>query len=131
MLLEVGVKALIKNPQGKYLILKRLNPYPGEKESRWDAPGGRINIGETLFDALRREIKEETDLKMVGAPQIINAQDILRVKTKHTVRLTFTTKASGKVKMNPEEHSEYKWLSLSDLKKLHCDMYLTPVLSAL
>ncbi len=58
--LEIGVKAFIQNSEEKYLLLKRSNPYPGEDFCRWDIPGGRINAGEKLEEALAREIKEET-----------------------------------------------------------------------
>jgi len=124
--LEVGVKALIMNDAGQYLALKRSKPYPGEEEPRWDIPGGRINLGETLLDALAREIKEETNLKMTGTPEIILGQDILRVPGKHTVRLTYLAKASGNVELS-DEHPEYQWVNLESFKQLYHDLYLDPV----
>jgi hypothetical protein len=47
--LQVGVKVLLKNPQGKFLLI-RANPvkYP-EKESRWEIVGGRIDVGTPLL----------------------------------------------------------------------------------
>lgn len=126
-MLEVGVKALIKNSRGEYLFLKRLKPYQDENEPRWDIPGGRIEIGEPLHVALRREIQEETGMKMLGEPKIIHAQDILRVVDKHTVRLTYVVEAEGDVTFNEDEHTEFSWLSLSQAEKLHHDLFLTPV----
>jgi 8-oxo-dGTP diphosphatase len=38
---------------------------------RWDLPGGGIKPGEKVLDALRREIKEETNLELVGSPKKI------------------------------------------------------------
>lgn len=50
---NVGVKALITNPKGEYLIVSsRRRPY-------WDLPGGRINKHESIEHALKRELKEE------------------------------------------------------------------------
>ncbi len=44
---------------GKALIVKRAHePRKGE----WSLPGGRVELGETLVEATRREIKEETGL---------------------------------------------------------------------
>ncbi len=57
LLLQVGVKALLKNPQGKYLLLHRsAKKYP-EVRNAWDIVGGRIEPGTALADNLRREIK--------------------------------------------------------------------------
>ncbi len=128
MKLEIGVKAFITNNQGDYLLLKRTQPYPGDTEAKWDIPGGRIIAGETLAQALAREIKEETGLTMTSEPMIIQAQDILRVKDKHTVRLTYQVSAAGEVKLNPKEHSEFTWVPLEKIKDFHHDTYLTPVL---
>lgn len=131
MELQVGVKALIKNSNGEYLFLKRAEPYEREKKCRWDIPGGRINIGEPIYEALKREIKEETGLKMIGIPQVIFAQDILRGSDKHVVRITFTVKAKGKVTLDKKEHSEYSWVNLNDAQRLHHDKFLTPVFKKL
>ena len=128
MLLEVGVKAVIKNSNGLYLLLLRAKPYHGENKCKWDIPGGRINPGEELEKALAREITEETGLKMVGKPHIIYAQDILRVVGKHTVRLTYLVKVKGKVKIDPLEHKDYGWFSIGEIKKMNYDKYLAPVL---
>ncbi|MGH9172982.1 MAG: NUDIX domain-containing protein, partial [Vicinamibacterales bacterium] len=54
----VGVGAVIVL-DGRVLLIKRAHePRKGE----WSLPGGRVELGETLADATRREIKEETGL---------------------------------------------------------------------
>ncbi len=130
MELQVGVKAFIKNSKGQYLLLKRCSPYSGETECRWDIPGGRINPGEPLDEALAREIKEETNLVMKDPPEILYAQDILRVEGKHVVRLTFEVSAKGEVLLS-DEHTEYKWMSKFQMRKTFHDLYLTPVINLL
>lgn len=41
------------------MIVKRANdPYKGE----WSIPGGRVELGETLVEAVQREVREETGL---------------------------------------------------------------------
>lgn len=131
MVLQVGVKALIQNTQGKYLFLLRSKPYPGEKQPKWDVPGGRINIGEPLTEALAREIKEETSMALQGDPQILFAQDILRDKDKHVVRITYLAQVVGKIRLDASEHQSYEWLTLSQARECYHDIYLTPVLDLL
>ena len=60
--------ALVKR-DGRYLVLKRgLEPY----RDRWELPGGFVEAGESPTEAVRREIFEETGLR-VETPSIIGA----------------------------------------------------------
>lgn len=129
IILQVGVKILLRNQDNKYLLLRRsLEKYP-EVESRWDIVGGRINPGETLLENLRREIKEETALELIGKPQLIAAQDILRVAGRHGVRLTYIGEASGEVVLDTSENDMYKWYSWDELVKLEdVNMYFKELL---
>src|SRR5215203_19333 len=62
----VGVGAVVVR-DGKALIIKRAHePRKGE----WSLPGGLLELGESLQDALRREIKEETSLDVEVGPVI-------------------------------------------------------------
>jgi len=139
MQLQVGVKALLQNSEGKYLLIKR-NPetYTGVS-ARWDLPGGRIEAGASLLENLKREIKEETNLDLLKEPRLIAAQDIFasliadsrglhaeerRMKTKmetskretfHVVRLTYTGEIEGDVILS-KEHTDFRWVTFEELK---------------
>lgn len=130
MELQVGVKVLLKNKEGKYLVMCRsAEKYP-EVGVQWEIPGGRINIETKLLENLQREVMEETGLEIVGEPKLITAQDILK-QDKHVVRLTYIGQADGEVKLS-DEHSDFKWLSLGEIKNLEpIDKYFKEVLSSL
>src|SRR3989344_1576242 len=116
MELQVGVKILLKNKTGKYLVVCRsVDKYP-EVGAKWDIVGGRINTGFSLMENLRREVIEETGLKITGEPKLIAAQDILKTD-KHVIRLTYLGFADGEVKLS-DEHSEYHWMSFEDMGNL-------------
>lgn len=128
--LEVGVKVLLYfKKANKYLVLQRAQPYPGEKYCKWDVPGGRIIPGEPLVKALKREVKEETGLAVKKIDKILLVQDILRVKSKHTVRVTFLAETSSdRVRLDQKEHQAFQWLTLPEIAKLKHDIYIKPVL---
>lgn len=134
MELQVGVKVLIKNPKGKYLLLKRNpNKYP-DAQIGWEMPGGRIVSGTPLLENLKREVNEETGLTLTKVTKILGVQDILRIKHKHVVRITYLGQTKGKIKLDEEENTEYKWFNLKELKSLpnkEIDMYFAEVLKEL
>lgn len=117
MELQVGVKALLKNKEGKYLLLRR-NPkkYP-EVGPKWDIVGGRINPGSKLLENLKREIKEEVGLDYIGNPTLVAAQDILKSADKHVVRLTYTGEIEGHPTID-DDHLEAKWFLADEIKDM-------------
>lgn len=131
--LQVGVKALLQNEEGKYLFMKRAEPFPGEMEAIWDIPGGRITPGETQQEALLREVREETGVTLTSIIGVLGVQDILRVFQKHIVRVTYLAvcKDVHDIKLDPKEHSAYKWMSLNETKDLPLDTYLEPIIKKL
>lgn len=128
MELQVGVKILLKDKSGKYLLLKRSpDKYP-EVGAMWDIVGGRIDPGSTLLENLKREIKEETSLELKDEPKLVAAQDILRIEGKHVVRLTYVGAIDGEPTLD-EDHIEYKWFTLDELKSLdNIDKYFKELL---
>ncbi|NLS94350.1 MAG: NUDIX domain-containing protein [Planctomycetaceae bacterium] len=60
-MLVPGVRALILNPQGEVLLMRRLDM------PCWCLPSGSVELGETALDALRREVAEETSLAVLEA----------------------------------------------------------------
>jgi mutator protein MutT len=62
----VGVGAVVVN-DGKVLIVKRAH---APRQGEWSLPGGRVELGETLVAATRRELKEETGLEVEVGPLV-------------------------------------------------------------
>lgn len=117
MELQVGVKILLKNNAGKYLVVRRSAVKYPTMEPKWDLVGGRINPGSSLMENLQREIMEETGLTIIGEPKLVAAQDILKGNDKHIVRITYIGEADGEVMLS-DEHTDFKWLPISDILKL-------------
>lgn len=132
MELQVGVKVLLKNREGKYLLLKRNRvKYPEMPTlDLWDIVGGRIEIGTPLIDNLKREVMEETGLLLTNTPKLIAAQDILRLSSKHVVRLTYTASIEGVPQLD-DDHVEYRWVTREEMQKLgdELDIYFRELLA--
>jgi 8-oxo-dGTP diphosphatase len=127
--LQVGVKVLMKSKDGKFLFLHRsAEKYP-EVNRLWDFPGGRIAIGTPLLENLEREVKEETGLSISGQPKLLGAQDILK-DDRHIVRLTYVASTDGEGLRLSEEHDDFAWLSLDEIRNREdFDKYLRALLA--
>lgn len=55
-----AARALVLDPDGRVLLVRFVNPDTGEEF--WTTPGGGIDPGESLEDAIGRELREETGL---------------------------------------------------------------------
>ncbi len=60
----VGVGALIMRDD-KILLIQRAYP---PSVGRWSIPGGLVEIGESIWNACKREIAEETSLENIVLP---------------------------------------------------------------
>jgi phosphoglycolate phosphatase len=112
------VGALIFNARQEALMIRT-----HKWSNKWGIPGGKIRWGETSEAALRREILEETSLKIAGI-EFVLAQDCIHskefYKDAHFVLLNYTCRCTAKnprVVLN-EEGREYRWLALPAAKKL-------------
>jgi 8-oxo-dGTP pyrophosphatase MutT (NUDIX family) len=62
--LTVGVRALVLDPEGRVFLIRHTYT-PG-----WHLPGGGVEPGETLLEALARELREEGNIELSGTPRL-------------------------------------------------------------
>ena len=112
------VGALIFNSKNEVLMIRT-----HKWSNLWGIPGGKIKWGETSEAALRREILEETGMKISGIKFVL-VQDCIRSKKfyrdAHFVLLNYTCRCAGKnprVKLN-DEGREFRWIKIAEAKKL-------------
>jgi O-acetyl-ADP-ribose deacetylase (regulator of RNase III)/ADP-ribose pyrophosphatase YjhB (NUDIX family) len=105
------VDALIEIDGGVVLI-QRKNPPFG-----WALPGGFVDYGESLEDAVVREAKEETNLTLTEIKQFHTYSDPRRDPRFHTIGTVFLAKAKGTPKAGDDAGS-LKIVKLSEIAKL-------------
>lgn len=85
----LSVDAIIEI-EGGIVLIKRKNPPPG-----WAIPGGFVDCGETVENAVVREAKEETGLDIKLVRQFHAYSDPKRDQRHHIVSIIFIATASG------------------------------------
>ncbi|MCY3410097.1 MAG: NUDIX domain-containing protein [Candidatus Heimdallarchaeota archaeon] len=81
----------------------------------WEIPAGRVEKGETLENALQRELKEELNVELTGS-KLIDAYTFVR-KDNMMLLLSYICNFQGNISKS-QEHKELRWVSLEQAKQL-------------
>jgi len=109
---HVGVYGFIVNTDNRFLLVKRNknDSMPG----LWEFPGGSIEHGEHPEDAVRREVKEETNLDIdVPFPLTVLSSTPVNRQYIRIVYLCRLTSDNQSVVLS-DEHTDHVWLSTDE-----------------
>jgi nucleoside triphosphatase len=118
---EPTVRAFIFNAKGELLLLQS-HKWPG----RYVIPGGHVELGERLEQAVVRESKEETGLDVYDVA-FINFQEFIYDpafwKPRHFIFFDFACKTDGAEVCLNDEAQGYIWVELRQALSLALDTY--------
>ena len=115
-LIMVGATLLALNQKNHLLMIKRTD------NNRWGVPGGAMELGESLEETVKREVREEIgvdvkDLELFGVYsgqelyyKYPNGAEVYNVSVVYIIR-----NFNEEVIVNPDEHSEYKYFDVRNL----------------
>lgn len=118
---EPTVGGLIFDPDDRLLVVKS-----HKWRDKYVIPGGHIELGESMEQALKREIKEETnldihDIDFLGFQEFIFDTNFW--KKRHFIFFDFVCRTdSTNVKLD-DEAQEFLWASVQDALKLPLEPY--------
>ncbi len=120
---EVAVAALVIDAAGRVLLIKRGRPPAAD---RWTLPGGRVERGETLAQALHRELAAETGLQARLGPlfevfEYIDAQF-------HYIILDYRMMEPVGTLLAGDDAAEARFCSLAEAESLPTTDGLMPIL---
>lgn len=83
-LFRVSLKAVILNDNGHVLVVKESG------RDWWDIPGGGLDHGESIKQALARELREEVSLRGDFQYEVILVEDPRQIQTHHLYQMRIT-----------------------------------------
>ncbi|MBI2484615.1 NUDIX hydrolase [Candidatus Uhrbacteria bacterium] len=133
-----SVYGVAQNANGDLLVVK-----PGWND-QWELPGGGVNKGERLLEALKREMLEETGYRVLSISELpvhigehrfyLRRSKIFHYTICLSYRVEFSDEPRDTSKMNvelPDEVVEMRWVPLKDFTKENCHPITLPVVEVL
>jgi 8-oxo-dGTP diphosphatase len=115
---DVVMLALHKDQLQVLLIKRDIAPFRG----RWAIPGGFVHVDESLENAARRELKEETGVKDVYLEQLFTFGDPRRDPRGRVITVAYIALLPGAVKVEAASDArEAQWWPAIDLPPLAFD----------
>lgn len=114
----VSVVAVIRNNEGKYLVLKRSEreiAYPG----MYTFPGGKVEDNDTIEETLIKEAKEEANLDLKLGKILLKDKSFVRPDEQTVKVFSYLCEVenSDNIKIS-DDFTDYKWVIFEDLKKI-------------
>jgi 8-oxo-dGTP diphosphatase len=116
------VSALIKDDAGNILIVKNTKG----NSSYWGPPGGAVEEGETLEQAVIREVKEETGFSIIISGLSSVREMFFADAGNHALIVTFFAKiVDGEININDPDNdiTEVKWVNDEMVKELMPNLF--------
>jgi 8-oxo-dGTP diphosphatase len=111
----VAARGVVMDDEGRVLLIKRASDVWLDPD-RWELPGGKMDHGELLDDALAREVREETGLEVrVGEPVHVCQ---FTVDPFWVTCITFACERTGGEVVLSEEHGDFAWVAPAELAQV-------------
>ncbi len=122
----VAVGAVIEDKTGRILLVKHVPARAGYWQGKWICPGGKLELGETIEEGIKREVKEETDLDIELTRQLVPFDTVVKENSKVILHVIYIDYMARLVKgeLRPaSDVGEGRWVERKNLSQLelHAD----------
>lgn len=108
------VGAILLNEKNEILVMTRKkDDFMGGID---ELPSGNMESGENIYEALYREVKEETNLDIEKVLSYINSFDYISGSGKKARQFNFAVKVKSIDNIQLTEHDSYKWVIIDEAR---------------
>ena len=122
----VAVGAIVEDDEGRILLVKHKPEKGGFWQGKWICPGGKLELGETIGDGIKREVKEETGLEvelvkpLPAFDRIVKSTDWIDL---HVVYIDYVAKVAGGELKADSDVGEALWVEKDELGRVWDDIH--------
>ncbi len=117
---------------GRILMIKRAKE---PNKGKWSIPGGRIELGESIHEAVKREVSEECNIEIEITRLLEVADNIIRDEAGrvryHYVLIDFFARYKGGEIKAQSDAEDYRWVTLEELPEMDMSPQLRSILLGL
>ncbi|MFI9364005.1 NUDIX hydrolase [Kitasatospora sp. NPDC053057] len=118
---SVSVAGVVVREDGRVLAIRRAD------NGAWEPPGGVLELAESIEDGVRREVYEETGIK-VGVERLTG---VYKNVSRGVVALVFRCRPESGAERLSDESVEVAWLTPDEVSDRMAEVYAVRVLDAL
>lgn len=118
---SVSVAGVVVREDGRVLTIRRAD------NGTWEPPGGVLELDETPEDGVRREVYEETGIKI----RVDRLTGVYKNMARGIVALVFRCHVEGGHEQLSDESTAVEWLTSDEVSERMGDVYAVRVLDAL
>ena len=122
--IKIAVDAIVFGYQNNQLYVLLIQQKFGSTESFWALPGGLVQNNESLLEAVERELKEETNVKVNYLEQLYTfGDDVYRDSRNRVISVAyFALVDAKKFNIKPDTDAEnVNWFPITEIPKLAFD----------
>lgn len=110
----IPITAIVEN-NNQFLFIRRLKNCKN-MAGKWVFPGGKVEKGEDIIQALYRELEEETGLEFTNDIAFLSAYQFLRNEDSSSSQgLVFLVRSKNRKIKSDEDIEEYRWINPEDI----------------
>lgn len=125
----VAVGAVVRDDNGRILLVKHRPERGGYWKGKWICPGGRLEEGETIEEGILREVSEETHLDIKLERGLIPFDRVVRGRggevELQVIYIDYTARVTGGNLKPDDDVAEGVWMTVEEIKnrwqELHPD----------